>query len=68
MNSRYAVSLVAFLAFFTAASPSADTLVPLTAAQVASIDRFMATEMTRTHVPGAAVGIYSRGTILLAKG
>jgi CubicO group peptidase (beta-lactamase class C family) len=41
---------------------------PLTAEQVASIDTFVKSEMARTHVPGAAVGIYSRGTILLAKG
>jgi len=40
----------------------------MSAAQIASIDRFMAREMARTHVPGAAVGVYSRGRILLAKG
>jgi CubicO group peptidase (beta-lactamase class C family) len=68
MNGRYTLSLFAAFAFFTAASPSTETRAPLTAAQVASIDSFMATEMARTHVPGVAVGIYSRGTVLLAKG
>jgi CubicO group peptidase (beta-lactamase class C family) len=36
--------------------------------QVASIDRFVAAEMGREHVPGLATGIYSREQILLAKG
>jgi CubicO group peptidase (beta-lactamase class C family) len=40
----------------------------LSSAQIASIDRFVIEEMARTHVPGAAVGIYSRGRVLLAKG
>ncbi|MGB6414020.1 MAG: hypothetical protein WBF19_11785, partial [Candidatus Cybelea sp.] len=68
MNARLAVSLVAVLAFAVAASPSLQTRVPLTDAQITSIDTFVATEMARSHTPGVAVGIYSRGTILLAKG
>jgi CubicO group peptidase (beta-lactamase class C family) len=40
----------------------------LTAAQVAAVDKFMAAEIVREKVPGVAVGIYSRGKILLAKG
>lgn len=68
MNSHCVALLSAGFAFFTSASPSTGMLAPLTAAQVTSIDRFMATEMARTHVPGAAVGIYNRGSILLAKG
>lgn len=68
MNSRYVAWLAAVFVFLTGASPSTGALAPLTDAQVASIDRFMTTEMARTHVPGAAVGVYSRGTILLAKG
>ncbi|MGC2408274.1 MAG: serine hydrolase domain-containing protein [Candidatus Cybelea sp.] len=50
------------------AATSAAARPPLNAPQIASIDRFMEREMAETHVPGAAVGIYSRGTILLAKG
>ncbi len=68
MNARLAVSLVAVLAFAVAASPSPETRGPLTDAQIASIDSFVTTEMARSHVPGTAVGIYSRGTILFAKG
>ena len=46
------------------AAPAAD----LTPEQVTAIDRYMAAEMRREDVPGVAVGIYSRGQILLAKG
>jgi len=46
------------------AAPAGD----LTPEQVTAIDRYMAAEMRREDVPGAAVGIYSRGQILLAKG
>ncbi len=40
----------------------------LTPEQLTAIDRYMAAEMRREDVPGVAVGIYSRGQILLAKG
>ena len=40
----------------------------LTAQQLASIDAFVKTEMGNERVPGIAVGIYSRGKVLLAKG
>jgi CubicO group peptidase (beta-lactamase class C family) len=46
------------------AAPTGD----LTPEQVTAIDRYMAAEMRREDVPGVAVGIYSRGRILLAKG
>jgi CubicO group peptidase (beta-lactamase class C family) len=68
MNARHAVPLFAVLAFSLAVSPSVQTHAPLTDAQIASIDTFVATEMARAHVPGVAVGIYSRGNVLLAKG
>jgi CubicO group peptidase (beta-lactamase class C family) len=60
------VLAIAFLGVTAATSTAVRP--PLTALQIASIDRFMEREMAQTHVPGAAVGIYSRGTILLAKG
>ena len=41
---------------------------PLTPAQLTSIDTFVSSEMQNEHIPGLAVGIYSRGTILLTKG
>jgi uncharacterized protein (TIGR03435 family) len=40
----------------------------LTSEQIAGIDRFVRDEMQNQQVPGLAVGIYSRGQILLAKG
>jgi CubicO group peptidase (beta-lactamase class C family) len=40
----------------------------LTEQQLASIDTFVAGEMNKEQIPGLAVGVYSRGTILLAKG
>jgi CubicO group peptidase (beta-lactamase class C family) len=36
--------------------------------QLKSLDSFIAVEMARQRIPGLAVGIYSRGRILLAKG
>jgi CubicO group peptidase (beta-lactamase class C family) len=68
MDTRHAVLLFAVLAFCLAASPSVQTHSPLTGAQIASIDSFVTTEMARAHVPGVALGIYSRGSILMAKG
>ncbi|HXN09389.1 MAG TPA: serine hydrolase domain-containing protein, partial [Candidatus Acidoferrales bacterium] len=67
-KSRYALLLFGVFALCAAAPPSTAPRAPLTAAQVAAIDRFVAVEMTRTNVPGAEVGIYSRGKVLLAKG
>jgi CubicO group peptidase (beta-lactamase class C family) len=40
----------------------------LTPEQIASIDKYVTSEMGRERIPGAAVGIYRRGQILLAKG
>src|SRR5215472_10425252 len=40
----------------------------LNAATLEAIDAFVNSEMTRQHIPGLAVGIYSRGHMLLAKG
>jgi CubicO group peptidase (beta-lactamase class C family) len=40
----------------------------LTPEQVASIDKYVTAEMGRERIPGAAVGIYRRGQILLANG
>ncbi len=43
-------------------------LAPLDAKQLASIDDFVNHEMARQRIPGLALGIYSRGRILAAKG
>lgn len=59
--------------FFTILCVSAllradNTIPPLTKGQLAAIDRFVTSEMGRERVPGLALGIYSRGKILLAAG
>jgi CubicO group peptidase (beta-lactamase class C family) len=41
---------------------------PLDPQRLKSIDSFIATQMARQTIPGLALGIYSRGRILLAKG
>jgi CubicO group peptidase (beta-lactamase class C family) len=64
---RHLVAIFCLFAIVCAdllASPISD----LTPEQVASIDRYVNAEMQREHVPGLALGIYSRGKILLAKG
>jgi CubicO group peptidase (beta-lactamase class C family) len=43
-------------------------VAPLDPQRLKSIDSFIATEMGRQKIPGLAVGVYSRGQILLAKG
>jgi CubicO group peptidase (beta-lactamase class C family) len=42
--------------------------LPLDPERLKSIDSFIATQMAHQKIPGLAVGIYSRGQILLAKG
>jgi CubicO group peptidase (beta-lactamase class C family) len=66
-----ALGLVVSTAGGRPASATAAVAAPrpaLTAAQLASIDAFVGAEMKREQVPGIAVGVYSRGKILLAKG
>jgi CubicO group peptidase (beta-lactamase class C family) len=68
MRIRRETLLLAVFACCIATLPAGTPRPPLTDDEIASIDRFVTTEMSRTHVPGAAVGIYSRGEVLLAKG
>ncbi len=42
--------------------------VALTPAQISAINHYVTAEMTKERIPGAEVGIYHRGQILLAKG
>lgn len=51
-----------------AQSLAAASVAPLDSQRLQSIDSFVANEMARQRIPGLAVGIYSRGRILLAKG
>ena len=44
------------------------TVPTLKPEQISSVDRYVTAEMESEHTPGLAVGIYSRGQILLAKG
>ncbi|HMG85243.1 MAG TPA: serine hydrolase domain-containing protein [Terracidiphilus sp.] len=57
-------SIASSLAF--AQTPS--SLPSLDQQHTQAIDTFVASEMARQRIPGLAVGIYSRGKILLAKG
>ena len=43
-------------------------LPALDAARIHLIDAFVTAELARQKIPGAEVGIYSRGRVLLAKG
>ncbi|MDP9106009.1 MAG: beta-lactamase family protein [Candidatus Eremiobacteraeota bacterium] len=62
------IGLAALLAPVPSVAADPPARAALTAQQVASIDTFVKTEMGRERVPGIAVGIYSRGKVLLAKG
>ena len=69
MTLRRLLALLVMVAAVAPAMTMASGSRPaLTARQRTSIDTFVKAEMLREHVPGVAVGIYSRGTILLAKG
>jgi CubicO group peptidase (beta-lactamase class C family) len=50
------------------AQGSSVSRAPLDSQCLKSIDAFITTQMTRQKIPGVAVGIYSRGQILLTKG
>ncbi|HEX8828668.1 MAG TPA: serine hydrolase domain-containing protein, partial [Xanthobacteraceae bacterium] len=60
--------LVVLACCIAAAGPSPMPRPALSASQIGAIDAFVQSEMARTHVPGAAVGVFSRGVMLLAKG
>ena len=60
--------VVCFLSAIACSRIWAATAPDLTPDQVASIDRFVKAEMGRERIPGLAIGVYSRGQILLAKG
>lgn len=63
--------ILAFAALNVLIAPFAlaqTTLPPLDAQHIASIDSFVSSQLARQRIPGLAVGIYSRGNVLLAKG
>src|ERR1700733_4230278 len=51
-----------------AQNPAPSPTLHLDAQRLKSIDSFITTQMAHQKIPGLAVGIYSRGHILLAKG
>jgi len=70
MQPRASLSVV-FLALFGSAIALAQAGIPLpslSSDQIHSIDSFIGAELTRQRIPGIALGVYSRGRILLAKG
>jgi CubicO group peptidase (beta-lactamase class C family) len=68
LSAAASTALVACSLLPAGAPASPTPRPPLTSAQIGAIDTFVQSEMARTHVPGAAVGVFSRGQILLAKG
>jgi CubicO group peptidase (beta-lactamase class C family) len=65
-----AICLLAVVGLCTVTSgkPRNSSAPALTAEQIAKIDQYVTVEMARERIPGAEVGIYHRGQILLAKG
>lgn len=59
---------VIFISTTASSLQTAASAAQLNAQQLHAIDSFVATQMAKDRIPGVAVGIYSRGTILLAKG
>jgi len=68
MNTCLKMLSFAVLFLCATSSPAQAPLAPLDAKQLASIDDFVNHEMARQRIPGLELGIYSRGSILLAKG
>ncbi|MGB6482461.1 MAG: serine hydrolase domain-containing protein [Candidatus Acidiferrales bacterium] len=71
VRNRFAVVCLLMFAFLSAGTrgntqnSSAPALAP---EQIASINQYVTAEMAKERIPGAEVGIYHRGQILLAKG
>jgi CubicO group peptidase (beta-lactamase class C family) len=69
MNARLRILLSGAIAIGAASAIGQPAqLSPLDARQVAAIDEFVNREVTRQSIPGLALGIYSRGELLLVKG
>jgi len=64
------LSVITTVAVFGAHAQNAEltSLPPMDAARIQSIDTFVTAELTRQKIPGAELGIYSRGRVLMAKG
>jgi len=64
----FAAVTLAYATLSFAQNSSASPTPPLDPQRLKSIDSFIATQMAKQKIPGLAVGIYSLGQILLAKG
>jgi CubicO group peptidase (beta-lactamase class C family) len=62
------LAAVSFLCAAASFAQSSVPVAPLDPERLKSIDSFIAKEMLGQKIPGLAVGVYSRGQILLAKG
>jgi CubicO group peptidase (beta-lactamase class C family) len=62
------LTLLAILALCSLGNASGSGLRALTPEQTSTVDRYVTNEIRRQQIPGAEVGIYDRGKILLAKG
>jgi CubicO group peptidase (beta-lactamase class C family) len=69
-SMRVANSILLVAAFAAAVSfaQTESSDAPRNPTYTQAVDAFVATEMAHHHIPGVAVGVYSRGKILLAKG
>ena len=65
---RFAAVCLLTLAGFCTSLRAQGVHPPLTSDQVADIDHLVNSVMTNRQIPGVAVGVYSRGQVLLAKG
>ncbi len=65
---RFAALCLLTLTGFCTSLPAQVAHQPLTADQVTEIDHFVNSVMMSRQIPGVAVGVYSRGQVLLAKG
>ena len=66
--SRMLLLAAAFLAYVPGSCAQHSAQAALDPQRLKSIDAFVTTQMARQKIPGLALGIYSRGHVLLAKG
>lgn len=65
---RVAALCLSVLASLSSLSQAQAALPPLSPQQISAIDHFVSAQMKNRQIPGIAVGVYSRGQLLLAKG
>jgi len=68
LRNLFVSAAMAMAAYAAITRAEAAPRAALTAAELHAIDAFLSKEMAAQRIPGLAVGIYSRGQVLLAKG